>query len=94
MRKRLTEESSNTNVRALLQAIPKDGRPGNFWNRLLAEPLVSAFPGVKMVELEGFPYFPDRKIILSVGLQNTKIWILTNLRRKFVIYVWLRRGRL
>ena len=72
LRKRLTEESSNTNVRALLQAIPKDGRPGNFWNRLLAEPLVSAFPGVKMVELEGFPYFPDRKIILSVGLQNTE----------------------
>ena len=72
LRKRLTEESSNTNVRALLQAIPKDGRPGNFWNRLLAEPLVSAFPGVKMVKLEGFPYFPDRKIILSVGLQNTE----------------------
>ena len=72
LHKRLTEESSNTNVRALLQAIPKDGRPGNFWNRLLAEPLVSAFPGVKMVELEGFPYFPDRKIILSVGLQNTE----------------------
>ena len=71
LQKRLSEESSNTNVRALLQAIPKEGRPGNFWNRLLAEPLVSAFPGVKMVELEGFPYFPDRKIILSVGLQNS-----------------------
>ena len=71
LQKRLSEESSNTNVRALLQAIPKEGRPGNFWNRLLAEPLVSAFPGVKMVELEDFPYFPDRKIILSVGLQNS-----------------------
>ena len=72
LRKRLAEESSNTNVRALLQAIPNDGRPGNFWNRLLAEPLVSAFPGVKMAKLEGFPYFPERNIILSVGLQTTE----------------------
>ena len=70
LQKRLAEESSNTNVRALLQAIPKEGRPGNFWNRLLSEPLVSAFPGVKVAKLEGFPYFPDRQIILSVGLQN------------------------
>ena len=70
LQKRLSEESSNTNVRALLQAIPKEGRPGNFWSRLLAEPMVSAFPGVKMVEIVGFPFFPDRKIILSVGLQN------------------------
>ena len=72
LQKRLSEESSNTNVRALLQAIPQEGRPGNFWNRLLAEPLVSAFPGVKMAKLEGFPYFPDRQIILSVGLQNSQ----------------------
>ena len=71
LEKRLASESANTNVRALLQAIPKEGRPGNFWNRLLAEPLVSAFPGVKMAKLEGFPFFPDRKIILSVGLQST-----------------------
>ena len=34
LQKRLSEESSNTNVRALLQAIPKEGRPGNFWSRL------------------------------------------------------------
>ena len=71
LRERLSSESSNTNVRALLQAIPDEGRPGNFWNRLLAEPLVSAFPGVKVANLEGFPYFPDRKIILSVGLRST-----------------------
>ena len=72
LQKRLSEESSNTNVRALLQAIPQEGRPGNFWNRLLAEPLVSAFPGVKMAKLERFPYFPDRQIILSFGLQNSQ----------------------
>jgi len=72
LQKRLSEESSNTNVRALLQAIPSEGRPGNFWNQLLAEPLVSVFPGVKLVNLEGFPFFPNRKIILSVGLQNTR----------------------
>ncbi|MAH26157.1 MAG: hypothetical protein CMI19_04300 [Opitutae bacterium] len=71
LQKRLSEESSNTNVRALLQAIPKEGRPGNFWNRLLSEPLVSAFPGVKVANLEGFPFFPERKVILAVGLQNS-----------------------
>ena len=71
LQKRLSEESSNTNVRALLQAIPKEGRPGNFWNRLLTEPLVSAFPGVKVANLEGFPFFPERKVILAVGLQNS-----------------------
>ena len=70
LQKRLAEESSNTNVRALLQAIPKEGRPGNFWNRLLSEPLVSSFPGVKIAKLEGFPFFPGRKVILSVGLQT------------------------
>jgi hypothetical protein len=71
LQKRLSEESSNTNVRALLQAIPQEGRPGNFWNRLLSEPLVSAFPGVKVANLKGFPFFPERKVILAVGLQNS-----------------------
>ena len=68
---RLTIESSNVNVRSLLNAIPKEGRPGDFWNTLLSEPTVSAFPGVKIAELKDFPYFPDRKIILSVGFQST-----------------------
>ena len=68
---RLTKESSNVNVRALLNAIPREGRPGNFWNTLLSEPTVSAFPGVKIAELKDYPYFPDRKVILSVGLQST-----------------------
>ena len=49
--------------------LPK-GRPGNFWNRLLAEPLVSAFPGVKSAKLEGFPFFPNRSVILSVGIRS------------------------
>ena len=30
------------------------------------------FPESKLVNLEGFPFFPNRKIILSVGLQNTQ----------------------
>ena len=68
--KRLQENSSNDNVLALLNAIPTEGRPGNFWNRLLAEPLVSAFPGVKSAKLEGFPFFPNRSVILSVGIRS------------------------
>ena len=43
LQKRLSEESSNTNVRALLQAIPSEGRPGNFWNQLLSEPWYLCF---------------------------------------------------
>ena len=41
-----------------------------FRNTLLSEPTVSAFMA-KIAELKDFPYFPDRKIILSVGLQST-----------------------
>ena len=67
---RLGKNSSNDNVQAVLNAIPKDARPGNFWARLLGEPLVSAFPGVKVVNLVDFPFFPDRKVVLSVGLRS------------------------
>ncbi len=66
----LGENSSNDNVLALLDAIPKEGRPGNFWTQLLAEPMVSQFPGVKVANLVGFPYFPNRRIVLSVGLRS------------------------
>ena len=72
LQKLLTEKSLNANVTKLLEAIPKEGRPGNFWNRLLSEPLITAFEGVKVANLEGFPYFKDRKVILSVGLQRTE----------------------
>ena len=85
LQKRLAEESSNTNVRALLQAIPKEGRPGNFWNRLLSEPLVSAFPGVKVAKLEGFPYFPDRQIIFLSGYKTQRKWIPINRKLKSVM---------
>jgi hypothetical protein len=67
---RLGENSSNDNVLAVLNAIPKEGRPGNFWAGLLAEPLISAFPGVKVAKLEDFPFFPNRHIVLSVGLRT------------------------
>ena len=48
----------------------KRGTSWNFWNTLLSEPTVSAFPGVKIAELKDYPYFPDRKVT-SVGLQST-----------------------
>jgi hypothetical protein len=67
---RLKNNSSNDNVQAILQSIPTDGRPGNFWTRLFAEPLVSSFPGVKVVDLEEFPFFPDRRVVLSVGVRS------------------------
>ena len=67
---RLVKDSSNDNVLAVLNAIPKEGRPGNFWARLLSEPLVSAFPGVKVAKLMDFPFFPNRKVVLSVGLRS------------------------
>ena len=44
---RLRDKSSNDNVQALLRSIPVDGRPGFFWTKLMNEPLVFAFPGVK-----------------------------------------------
>ena len=67
---RLKNNSSNDNVQAILQSIPTEGRPGNFWTRLFAEPMVSSFPGVKIVDLEEFPFFPDRRVILSVGVRS------------------------
>jgi len=67
---RLKSNSSNDNVQAILQSIPTEGRPGNFWTRLLEDPLVSTFPGVKLAELQGFSFFPDRRVILSVGARN------------------------
>jgi hypothetical protein len=67
---RLKNNSSNDNVQAILQSIPTEGRPGNFWTRLLEDPSVSTFSGVKLAKLEGFSFFPDRRVILSVGARN------------------------
>jgi hypothetical protein len=67
---RLRDKSSNDNVQALLRSIPVDGRPGFFWTKLMNEPLVFAFPGVKVANLTDYPYFSGRKVLLSVGLRG------------------------
>ena len=67
---RLKNNSSNDNVQAILQSIPTEGRPGNFWTKLLEDPLVSTFSGVKLAHLQGFSFFPERRVILSVGVRN------------------------
>ncbi|MGA1116117.1 MAG: hypothetical protein ACO3UY_06520 [Opitutales bacterium] len=67
---RLRDQSSNDNVQALLRSIPVDGRPGFFWTKLMNEPLVFAFPGVKVANLTDYPYFSGRKVLLSVGLRG------------------------
>ena len=66
---RLSNNSSNDNVQALLQGIPKEGRPGNFWGRVLSDRRVASFPGVKVAKLVDFPFFPNRRIVLSVGVR-------------------------
>ena len=67
---RLRDKSSNDNVQALLRSIPVDGRPGFFWTKLMNEPLVYAFPGVKVAKLTNYPFFSGRKVLLSVGLRG------------------------
>ena len=67
---RLKGNSSNDNAQAILRSIPTEGRPGNFWTPLLSDPMVSAFPGVKVAVLEGFSFFPDRRVVLSVGVRT------------------------
>ena len=71
---RLRDKSSNDNVQALLRSIPIDGRPGFFWTKLINEPLVFAFPGVKVAALKDFPYFSGRKVLLSVGLRGPEVF--------------------
>jgi hypothetical protein len=67
---KLKNNSSNDNVQAILKSIPMEGRPGNFWSKLLEDPLVSTFSGVKLATLEGFDLFPDRRVVLSVGARS------------------------
>ena len=55
---RLKANSSNDNVQALIRGIPQQGRPGNFWARLLGNQMISSFPGVKIANLVDFPFFP------------------------------------
>ena len=69
LREKLSENSPNDNVQAILQGIPKVSRPGNFWAKVLSDPRVSSFSGVKIANLIDFPFFPDRRIVLSVGVR-------------------------
>jgi len=71
---RLRDDSSNDNVQALLRSIPVDGRPGFFWNKLMNEPRVFAFPGVKVARLLDYPFFTGRSVLLSVGLRGPEIF--------------------
>jgi len=71
---RLRDDSSNDNVQALLRSIPVDGRPGFFWTRLMNEPRVFAFPGVKVARLIDFPFFTGRRVLLSVGLRGPEVF--------------------
>ena len=68
--KRLEESSSNKNVQALLASIPKEGRPGAFWAKVLNEPRVTSFPGTKLIRLENLRFFPQRRVLVSVALRT------------------------
>ena len=68
--KRLEESSSNKNVQAILASIPKEGRPGAFWAKVINEPNLSSFPGTKLIRLENFRFFPQRRLLVSVALRS------------------------
>ncbi|SVB74916.1 uncharacterized protein METZ01_LOCUS227770, partial [marine metagenome] len=67
---RLEESSSNKNVQALLASIPKEGRPGAFWAKVINEPNMTSFPGPKLIRLENFRFFPHRRLLISVALRT------------------------
>ena len=94
LRQRLQENSSNDNVLAVLNAIPTEGRPGNFWARLLSEPRISAFPGVKVAKLEGFPFFLNDLYFSQWGSSPQTNSIKMLLKLRFVIRVWEARSNL
>ena len=68
----LESKSNNQNVKRILESVPAEGRPGAFWSHVLANPLILDLPGAKIVELEGFRFFPARRLALSVAIQPTK----------------------
>ncbi|MFP6886197.1 MAG: hypothetical protein VB997_01495, partial [Opitutales bacterium] len=67
---RLEESSSNKNVQALLASIPKEGRPGAVWAKVINEPNMTSFPGPKLIRLENFRFFPQRRLLISVALRT------------------------
>ena len=91
LRQRLQENSSNDNVLAVLNAIPTEGRPGNFWARLLSEPKISAFPGVKVAssKISFFQTVP----LLSWGSSPQTNLTITFRRLKSEIRVWRLPGK-
>ncbi|MBG28646.1 MAG: hypothetical protein CMI31_01420 [Opitutae bacterium] len=68
----LESKSNNQNVKRILQSVPTEGRPGAFWSYLLSNPQIRDLPGAKIVKLDGFRFFPDRRLALSVAIQSTK----------------------
>ena len=64
------EQQFQRQRRRFSRAFRRRVRPGNFWTKLLEDPLVSTFSGVKLAHLQGFSFFPDRRVILSVGVRN------------------------
>jgi len=68
--KRLETSSSNKNVQAILASIPKEGRPGAFWAKVINEPNLSSFPGTSVIRLENFRFFPQRRLLVSVALRS------------------------
>ena len=64
------EQQFQRQRRRSFRAFLDGGSTGNFWTKLLEDPLVSTFSGVKLAHLQGFSFFPDRRVILSVGVRN------------------------
>ncbi|MBO93770.1 MAG: hypothetical protein CMI32_02580, partial [Opitutales bacterium] len=64
----LDSKSNNQNVKRVLESVPLDGRPGAFWAQVLTNPLIRDAPGAKVVKLDGFRFFPDRRLALSVAI--------------------------
>ncbi|MFP6900165.1 MAG: hypothetical protein VCA36_04435, partial [Opitutales bacterium] len=67
----LESKSNNRNVKRVLDSVPRKGRPGAFWSKVVASPLIREESGLKLVDLEGFRFFPNRKLLLSVAIVPT-----------------------
>ncbi len=64
---RLEQSSSNKNVQAILASMPTEGRPGAFWAKVINEPNMTSFSGTKLIRLENFRFFPERRLLISVA---------------------------
>ena len=84
---RLSQNSSNDNVQALLKGIPKDGRPGNFWARVLSDPRIASFSGVKIANLVGFPFFLIEELFYQWVQNSLESLTKMQLRLRFATFV-------